>query len=70
MADSKPVDLGEQLDKRTEGMLDKIEGSGDPKAIAAAFRTLVEWSRQKPAVKIEGSGLSVNITSVADKNAE
>jgi hypothetical protein len=65
VSEPENADIAAQLDGRMVSMLDAVEKSQDAKAIAAAFRTLVEYSKSKPAQKIEGAGFSVTISSVA-----
>jgi hypothetical protein len=70
VAESEQInkDISDQLDKRMETMLDKVEASEDPKAIAAAFRTLVEFSRPKPPQVLEIGGVTANLTTIGEKD--
>lgn len=72
MAGTDPIqnaDIDAQLTKRMPGMLDAVEASLDAKAIAAAFRTLVEFSRPKPPTQVNLGGVGVSVTSVEDDKA-
>jgi hypothetical protein len=60
-------DIEQQLVKRMDTMLDTVEKSGDAKAIAAGFRTLVEFARSKPPQLHQFAGIELNVTSVADQ---
>ncbi len=62
------ADIDTQLRERQSRMLDSIEASQDAKAIAAAFRTLVEFARPKPPQQVNlGGGVGVSVTSVEDE---
>lgn len=70
MADSEKInpDIDTELKNRMGRMLDKVEGSDDPKAIAAAFRTLVEFSRPKPPQVLDLGGVNLNLTTIGEKD--
>lgn len=67
---SEPVDIGKLLDDRAIRIIDKIEETGDSRALSSLFRTLVEWGRSKPAQEIDFKNLGVTITPVAGNKSE